>query len=38
MDTLQGDSNSEASAKFMFDPVYNQTDAIVAIDFTAAIA
>ena len=38
METLQGDCNREATAKFMFDPTYNQTDAIVAIDFTAAIA
>ncbi len=38
METLQGDSNSEATAKFMFEPVYNQTDAIVTIDFAAAIA
>lgn len=38
MDTLQGDSSSEASARFMLDATSNLTDAIVAIDFTAAIA
>ena len=38
METIQGDHGSEASAKYMFNPTYNLTDAIVAIDFTAAIA
>lgn len=38
MDTLQGDHGSEASAKFSLDATYNGTNAIVVIDFTAAIA
>lgn len=38
VDTMQGDHGSEASAKIMVDATSNLTDAIVAIDFTAAIA
>ena len=38
VDTLQADHGAEASAKYTFDATSNLSDAIVTIDFTAAIA